>query len=82
MEESDRFPNAQKLSQQAMVMALGEVAALHEQNPGRTMSERTKGDGWEAMLIWRCLCDIPEKVSRRLLNIWMGSSGERSWPEP
>lgn len=44
-EESDRFPNAQKLSQQVMVMALGETAALHEQNPGRTRSERTEGRG-------------------------------------
>lgn len=45
MEESDRFPNVQEVSQQVMVMDLGEDAVLHERNPGRTRSERTEGRG-------------------------------------
>lgn len=61
MEESDRFPNVQEVSQQVMVMDLGEDAVLHERNPGRTRSERTEGrvGRWEVTWSWRCLCDIP-----------------------
>lgn len=50
---------------------------------GRTRYPGGEGGGaWEVTLSWRCLCDTPQKVLRKPLNMWRGHSGERARPEP